>query len=152
MSQSPFPRVFRLAEANAMLPMLTQIIADLRTKLETARALQRELRMIEAVGHDESGVLIMAEDYRTCRARFRATAEEIDDIVERVHRRGCQLKSIELGIVDFPGVVDGEPVLFCWRFGEPEIAFYHGINDGFAGRRPLRRGSIDTGPDDGDGP
>lgn len=143
-----YPRVFRLAEANAMLPMLTKIIADLQEKLELARALQRELRMIKAVGHDESGVLIMAADYRLCRGRFDATAQEIDQAVERVHRRGCRLKSIELGIVDFPGVVNGEPVLFCWRIGEPEIAYYHGLYDGFAGRRPLPPRGVDAPPPD----
>ena len=44
---------------------------------------------------------------------------------------------MQLGLVDFPAERDGELVYLCWQFGEPEVAFWHGIDDGFAGRQPL---------------
>ena len=44
---------------------------------------------------------------------------------------------MQLGLIDFPAELDGEIVYLCWQFGEPEVAFWHRIEDGFAGRRPL---------------
>lgn len=145
MAQPDRPRTFRLIEANAMLPALTALLMDIRRKIEQARALQRELRMIKAVGHDEAGRLIMAHDYRLGRERFDEVVRDIDEAVDGIERTGCQLKSAELGIVDFPGVLNGERVLFCWRLGESEITYYHRLDAGFAGRLPI-------GPDDDDTP
>lgn len=54
-----------------------------------------------------------------------------------IDRQGAELKDIDLGLVDFPAVLEGTEVLLCWRLGEPEVAFYHGPEDGFRGRRPL---------------
>lgn len=138
------PRTFRLVEANAMLPSLTKLLTDTRTLLEQARALQRELRMIKAVGHDQSGTLIMAYDYRQTREKFGRVVQTVNEIIDSIQRTGCQLKSIELGLVDFPGTINGQPVLFCWRVGEPEIAYYHEWDAGYAGRRRILPDDDDT--------
>ena len=58
------------------------------------------------------------------------TIDELDEL-------GLLVKDIDAGLVDFPAVIEGEPVLLCWRLGEDEVAWYHGYDDGFAGRRPL---------------
>lgn len=138
------PRYFRLAEVNAMLPTLQQLIIKLRTLVEEARARHRELRMIKAVGHHEDGTLIMATDYRLTRKRFDATVREANEIIDSIQRTGCMMRSVDLGLVDFPAVINGEEVLLCWRIGEPEVMYYHGWNDGYAGRRALRPDDDDT--------
>jgi len=63
-------------------------------------------------------------------SRMRALVEEIEAL-------GAEVKDLELGLVDFPAERDGETVLLCWRVGEDEIAYWHGLEEGFAGRRPL---------------
>jgi hypothetical protein len=50
---------------------------------------------------------------------------------------GCILKDINTGLVDFPTVRKGREVFLCWQHGEPEIAFWHDVDAGFAGRQPL---------------
>ena len=48
-----------------------------------------------------------------------------------------QVKSVEEGLVDFPSERSGEDVLLCWRVGEERVAFWHGLDEGFAGRKPV---------------
>lgn len=140
------PRYFRLAEVNAMLPTLRTLIVQLRALVEEARSLHRELRLIKAVGHHADGTLIMAPDYRIARERFEATVQEANDIIDSIERTGCMLRSVDLGLVDFPAVINGEEVLLCWRMGEPEVMYYHGWGDGYAGRRELLPEDDDTPP------
>lgn len=140
------PRYFRLAEVNAMLPTLRTLLEQLRALVEEARARHRELRMIKAVGHHADGTLIMAPDYRIARERFEAAVREANDIIDSIQRTGCVVRSVDLGLVDFPAVINGEEVLLCWRMGEPEVMYYHGWQDGYAGRRQLLPGDDDTPP------
>jgi hypothetical protein len=64
-------------------------------------------------------------------------AEELAGALDDLDELGILVKDLDTGLVDFPSELDGEPVLLCWRLGEDEIAWYHGHDDGFAGRRPL---------------
>jgi hypothetical protein len=64
-------------------------------------------------------------------------AEELAVALDDLDELGILVKDLDTGLVDFPSELDGEPVLLCWRLGEDEIAWYHGHDDGFAGRRPL---------------
>jgi hypothetical protein len=65
------------------------------------------------------------------------TAALIADAVEEIQRNGCLVKDIEEGLVDFPSMREGQEVYLCWKLGEKRIAWYHGIDEGFAGRKPL---------------
>ena len=56
---------------------------------------------------------------------------------ERLERLGVLVKDLDRGLVDFPALRDGEEVLLCWQVGEDEVAFWHGVDEGFAGRKPL---------------
>ena len=69
-------------------------------------------------------------------------AEELAAALDELDELGILVKDLDTGLVDFPSERDGEPVLLCWRLGEDEIAWYHGHDDGFAGRRPLVRRRI----------
>jgi hypothetical protein len=64
-------------------------------------------------------------------------ALELAAAVEEIRALGVLVKDLDTGLVDFPSVREGEEILLCWRLGEEEVAFYHGYDDGFAGRRPL---------------
>jgi hypothetical protein len=64
-------------------------------------------------------------------------ADELAAALDALDELGILVKDLDSGLVDFPSQLDGEPVLLCWRLGEDQIAWYHGHDDGFAGRRPL---------------
>jgi hypothetical protein len=57
--------------------------------------------------------------------------------VQTITDAGVQVKDLDTGLLDFPSRREGEEVLLCWRVGEDEIRFWHGLEEGFAGRKPL---------------
>jgi hypothetical protein len=60
--------------------------------------------------------------------------------VDRLHTLGVLVKDLDAGLVDFPSLRDGEEVLLCWRLGEDAVEHWHGVDEGFAGRKPLEPG------------
>jgi hypothetical protein len=126
-------KTFRLEDANAIVPRL-QILME---RLQRG-ALRLHEQMSELAG--ETGVdiaTLSAEDLLRERPAARVLVEELDGIVHEIEESGVHLKDVQLGLVDFPAERDGELVYLCWQFGEPEVAFWHRIEDGFAGRQPL---------------
>jgi hypothetical protein len=73
-----------------------------------------------------------------------AASSEVEDVerklaavVDEINEHGAQVKDLDEGLIDFPALRRGETVLLCWRLGEDEIGYWHSVEDGFAGRRPL---------------
>jgi hypothetical protein len=75
---------------------------------------------------------------RKLRADLKAAAEELAEILSLFGEHGVQVKDVETGLIDFPTEIDGEPALLCWRVGEERIEFWHTLDGGFAGRRPIQ--------------
>ena len=126
-------KLFRIQEANAAVPQLAFWIEHLQ---RGALRLEAEMRALAAA----RGVALEAiatEDLLRERPAARALVEELDGIVREISESGAHLKDIRLGLVDFPAEKDGEVVYLCWQFGEPEVAFWHRVEEGFAGRQPL---------------
>jgi hypothetical protein len=126
-------KTFRLDEANAIVPRL-QILME---RLQRA-ALRLHEHMTDLAR--EMGIALTdlsTDELLRHRPAARALVEELDAVAQEIEESGAHLKDVQLGLVDFPAERDGEIVYLCWQFGEPEIAFWHRIEDGFAGRRPL---------------
>lgn len=115
-------KLFTPAEASRMLPLVRRIVEDI---LATGRGMRANATRTPP---DAAQV----QDYMELAVHMRELVAELEAL-------GCQYKdwSFELGLVDFPSVLDGRMVLLCWRSDEPEILFYHGEEDGYAGRRPI---------------
>jgi hypothetical protein len=64
-------------------------------------------------------------------------ASELATAITQVQAEGVLVKDLDSGLVDFPARRDGQDILLCWQLGEDEVAFWHGLEDGFAGRQPL---------------
>jgi len=64
-------------------------------------------------------------------------AEAVVRCIERLERLGVLVKDLDRGLVDFPALRDGEEVLLCWQVGEEDVGYWHGVAEGFAGRKPL---------------
>lgn len=129
-------RTFTPEEANEALaevrPLAEGLVAARRAEL-AARARRAELlERIASNGGDltPSDVADAAEDVERMHA-------DVVRHVEALQALGVQVKDLDQGLVDFPALRDGELVLLCWRVGEEEVAYWHGLEDGFAGRRPL---------------
>ena len=129
-------RVFTVVEANAVLVELRPIVeraVSHRRKLGEAQRHQAELvTRIAGNGGD-----MQPSDLREAGAAIQREAAAIADCVERIGEAGAQIKSLEEGLLDFPARRGDEVVLLCWKLGEDEIRYWHGVDEGFAGRKPL---------------
>jgi len=124
-------RTFTLAEANAEVPRLRALIERLQ-RCALALAREREAWVAAHGGTDVAPDVLLRD-----RPAARAAADELQAVMATIEASGVQLKDVELGLIDFAAEHDGRPVLLCWQYGEPEVAFWHGVDEGFAGRKPL---------------
>jgi hypothetical protein len=113
-----------------MMHQLRRLQADARSKYE-------EMRDIREVGYRKDGNLIMLSDYQLAKREFDHIVQDANKILEQIHAWGCRVTDVETGLVDFPARVDDHDVYLCWRIDEPEVQFYHGLEEGYAGRKPL---------------
>jgi hypothetical protein len=129
-------RLFTLDEANAALVELRPIVARMvehRRKLTAAQKRQAELVMRVA----SNGGDMAPSDLHEVADAIQAEATAISECAEQIDAAGAQVKSLEEGLLDFPAKRGDEVVLLCWKLGEDEIAYWHGVDEGFAGRKPL---------------
>jgi hypothetical protein len=71
------------------------------------------------------------------RAEHDKAFQDIKDTLAEIDAIGVQVKDLDIGLLDFPCVVDDEIVLLCWKYGEDKIEFWHGMEEGFRGRKPI---------------
>jgi hypothetical protein len=62
---------------------------------------------------------------------------EVRSILGALEEAGIVIKDIDRGLIDFPAIIDGREVFLCWEMGEDEVAFWHDLESGYGGRRPL---------------
>ena len=129
----PAPPHFTVEQANRMLPLVRRIAADI------VRDYQRWQDAVGAFELAASASRADAPDPRALELQREAqqVAADIDGYVRELTALGLECKSLDLGLIDFPGEVDGEPAYLCWRLGEPSVQWWHRRDAGFAGRRPL---------------
>jgi hypothetical protein len=129
-------RYFTPDEANAALdrvrPVAEKMVAH-RRAMVAAQAKEEELGARVA---GNGGGIDPGEPGRAAET-VESEAAEIARCVDRIHGLGAQVKDIDTGLLDFPSLRDGEVVLLCWHVGEEDIRYWHGLEDGFAGRQPL---------------
>ncbi len=126
-------RLFTVDEVNALIPRLEIIMGKLQRHGVQLR--QHVGELARETGHS-------VEDLSTTqivelRPELQPALEEVEALLSEIESYGGQLKGLDLGLVDFPADIDGEVVLLCWQYGEVEVAFYHTLEGGFTGRKPL---------------
>jgi hypothetical protein len=129
-------RIFTPEEANGVLQELRPVVERMvehRRNLTAAQRHQAEIvTQIAGNGGD-----MQPSELREAAAAIEHEAKAIAECVERISDAGAQIKSLEEGLLDFPARRGDEDVLLCWKLGEDEIAYWHGLEEGFAGRKPL---------------
>ena len=129
-------RHFTPEEANALLtkvrPIAEALVAHRRSMAVTATRQARLVQRIAGNGGDFD-----PQEPRTLEEEFTREGEAVARCVEQLERFGVLVKDLDRGLVDFPALRGDEEVLLCWQVGEDEIAYWHGVDEGFAGRKPL---------------
>ena len=129
-------RTFTPDEANAALaevrPLVERMVAAREALLDAQR---RQAELVARVASNGGG--LTPPDVSAVAAEVQQATAELVAVVEELERLGVQVKDLDRGLVDFPCEHRGRVVLLCWELGEDEVAYWHGEDEGFAGRRPL---------------
>ncbi len=129
-------RHFTPEEANELLdevrPVAEELVARRRAFTVTTARRARIASRIAGNGGDFD-----PQEPAALEEQLGREAEAVVRCVERLERLGVLVKDLDRGLVDFPALHRGEEVLLCWRVGEDEVAHWHGLEEGFAGRKAL---------------
>lgn len=138
-------RSFTLADASALLPRLSEMLESLRRLRDQAVLRKAQLDQLwTRLDAGEAVLGTLGEQQR----EMDHLAAGIAAVAKDVEATGCILRDVDQGLVDFPfRTTRGATVFLCWRRGEPAIAFWHGAEEGFAGRKPLAQ--LPAGGSDG---
>jgi hypothetical protein len=130
-------RYFSVAEVEALIPALTELmnhVMSANAEASQARVrLQAEQQRIALAG----GGLLDQRAWRADRDRIERLTTEIQRALGEIVELGGAPKDLGLGLVDFLHLRDGREVNLCWKYGEREIRHWHGLDEGYAGRKPL---------------
>lgn len=126
-------KLFTVDQANATLPLVRKIVADVVREHAAWRAKILELDLAASTVHAETP----QADPERLEREVQERAREISGFQRELGALGIELKDPRLGLVDFPSENNGRRILLCWRLGEPEIQFWHEVDGGYAGRQPL---------------
>jgi hypothetical protein len=130
--------LFSLEQANAMLPLLRLIVADISlAHRELAERRHHFHRMVRR-GEGNSSKLY-SEEVEETRADLRVEAEQLEELIAELENLGVVLRSAFDGIVDFPAVIREKAAYYCWKMGDTDVSTYHYPNETYADRRPLPR-------------
>jgi hypothetical protein len=124
-----FPRLFTVEEANALLPKLQELLDDVSTHRDLMREKAPHLEPILESAASNGGGRVGSE--------YDVEAYGLYLAIERIRELGVILKDLDMGLLDFPHKRDGRVVFLCWHPPEERIAYWHEIQAGYPGRRPL---------------
>jgi len=130
-------RTFTLDEAQSLLPVLESL---LRTAMKAKTLMEESDAEMQALHHRIflNGGMFLEIVQLARRKAERAKAEQrAKDAMAEIDSIGVQVKDLSIGLLDFPCMVEGQVILLCWKLGEKSITHWHGVNEGFAGRKPI---------------
>jgi hypothetical protein len=129
-------RYFTPSEANELLAEVRPLAESLVQHRQGMRlAAERRARLTARIAGN--GGDLDPQEPGELDEQFQRESHAVTQAAERLERLGVLVKDLDSGLVDFPALHEGEEVLLCWQVGEDEVAHWHGVDEGFAGRKPL---------------
>jgi hypothetical protein len=133
----PEPRLFTLTEAERARQELEPFLVEAMDCRKKLSGLDQDLSAVSARIMMMGGVIVPYEKLAALRVEHQQLAASLKSALSRILETGCLIKDLDVGLLDFPAVIDNEDVYLCWKLGEDRIRFYHRQDEGFAGRKPI---------------
>ena len=130
-------RTFSLDEAHALLPVLKTLLERAMEAKKTAQEIEAEFQKLNHHIFLTGGTQVDIVKMSRRRAEGDKSVQQIKDCLAEIQSSGVQVKDLDIGLLDFPCIVDDETLLLCWKLGEERITHWHGMEEGFAGRKPI---------------
>ena len=145
--QAPEPeqRLFTLTEAERARREIEPVLVEAMDYRKKLAGLDNDLTAVSARIMMMGGVIVPYEKLSKLRFEHQQLARNLKAALDRILETGCLIKDLDVGLLDFPALIDNEEVYLCWKLGEDRIRFYHRQNEGFAGRKPLDPRDLGSG-------
>ena len=130
-------RTFTLDEAQWLLPVLQGLLKTAMDGKQTIESVETELTAVNHRIFLSGGMLPDITHLAQRRAARDKAALAAKDALAEIDAMGVQVKDLDMGLLDFPCKVENDIVLLCWKAGEDEITHWHGMEEGFRGRKPI---------------
>jgi hypothetical protein len=130
-------RTFTLDEAQDLLPVLESL---LRSAIDGKQLIESVDAEFQATAHKvflSGGMSLNVVHLAGRKAQREKAIQRLKDAMAEIDAMGVEVKDLDIGLLDFPCEVDGQIVLLCWKLGEKAITHWHGVSEGFAGRKPV---------------
>ena len=129
------PRHFTLDEARALLPVVGRGIRDAVQAKERYQAAETWLHDLGQRIMMRGGMMVDTAVAEAWKSQRDSNGQTLRSCMEKLEETGVVVKDLDIGLVDFPTLYRGEEVYLCWRMDEADIDFWHGTQEGFAGRK-----------------
>lgn len=126
-------KVFAPKHVDALIPRLEKVFEHIRSCYIRAETLASQALVSKEASPDQ---LARAQ---ILKSQTQFLMEAVQEDIDHIASLGGSVKDIEAGLVDFPGIIDGQDVWLCWKRGESQVFFWHPLHAGAAERQPLRR-------------
>ena len=130
-------RLFSLAEAEHARRQVEPLLIDAMQGRKQMSDLEEGLSGIANRIQIMGGVTVDYDVAARMRTDLNQVVAKVKDALDQIQSTGCIVKDLDSGLVDFPSVIKNEEVYLCWRLGEDRIRFWHGLEEGFRGRKPI---------------
>jgi len=133
-------KYFKREEAEELLPVIEYHLEQARAQSAELERLSEQLAAAAARIMSLGGSVPPLGNLAGIKAEREKFLEQLKQAVTQIQDTGCILKDLETGLIDFPSLLNGQEVYLCWKLGEDHIEWWHGIDEGFAGRKRLEEG------------
>jgi hypothetical protein len=130
-------RFFTLRQAEQILPQVESAIRAAIALKEDFQQAESQCREFQRHVIVSGGVLVDHSKWIDRNRRRDSCAQNLKQGIERIQEYGCLVKDLDIGLIDFPTRFNGQEVYLCWKLGESGITFWHGVEEGFRGRKAI---------------
>jgi hypothetical protein len=130
-------RTFNLDEAQSLLPVLESLLRNAIAGKKLMEEVDAEMHEVKRRIFTMGGLYLDIVPLARRKAERGKAEQRLRDALGEIDSIGVQVKDLDIGLLDFPCEVEGRTVLLCWKLGELAITHWHGVEEGFAGRKPI---------------
>jgi hypothetical protein len=139
-------KYFNRQEAEKLLLTIEPWLKEARQQKQAVESLQTDIAKASAKVMMLGGSLPPLGELSRKKSEQEKTSQVLLETIKRIQETGCVVKDLDIGLIDFPSMRGGEEVYLCWKLGEERIGFWHGIDEGFTGRKPLEKSGDEPTP------
>jgi hypothetical protein len=133
------PKRFTLAQAQSLIPRVDRLLREAMALKSGFVEAEREFQSFNERIMLMGGMTVDRDRFLQAKSRCESEGARLRNAVEQLQDLGCVVKDLDTGLVDFPTLFRGQEVYLCWKLGEPSIAYWHSVEQGFRGRKPIDR-------------